>query len=184
MPPPVPETLAVPCRPAVAKYLRRTLHLAPGQAFRLTKKDKAGRLLYHLLRNPQQDRQYDAGVAAYPERFLVHVSQQMSWLSGCRHLTSQAVHDFNRHVEDLIELEFITMVTTLSAFGIVFETKQAALSFLALNGFTDEDYTFAALVQMYYRYRKAQKTAQKAMATAAQPYNYIPNCPAQLAQAL
>lgn len=172
----VPEVLTIPVRPAVAKFLARTFHLAPGQAFKLTKKNEIGRMLYHLLRNPQDDRGYAITEEGYPGRFPVTVSQHMGWLNGCRHLTDQAIHDFNRHVEDLIDTEFIKSVTMLSHLGIVFETKQVALKFKALYDLTEDDLTLDALIKSYYRYRKAEKVAHERR-------NHIPKCPAQLLQA-
>jgi hypothetical protein len=171
MVPPLPEVLTINVRPAVLKYLRRKLHLAEGQPFRLTKKCKVGRFLYHTLRNPQQDRQYSAAVATYPGRFVVHISQQLSWLNGCRHLTDQGVHDFNRHVEDLMEEEFITTVQALADHGIQFETKKVALRFMQSYDLTEDDLTLDALIKAYYRFRKAQYQA-------AQRLLHIPNCPA------
>lgn len=170
---PLPVYLVVPVRPAVEKYLRRKLHLAPEQAFKLTKKGSVGRVLYHMLRNPQQDRQYAASVAEYPGRFMVAISNQHAWLNGCRHLTDQGTHDFNRQVEDLIEQEFHTKLDTLSEYGIVFETKAQALRFMELYGFTEDDLTLDALIKSYYRYRKAQTLAQQRANSA----NHIPNCP-------
>jgi hypothetical protein len=154
----------------VAKYLAKKLHLAPGQAFQLTKKGQAGRLLYHMLRNPQQDRQY-ATVASYPQQFLVNVSPQLSWLNGCRHLTDQCVHDFNRQVEDMIEEEFITTLQTLANLGIEFEKKEQSLRFQRMYDLTEDDMTLDALIKCYYRFRKAEEEAQKRA-------NLIPNCPA------
>ena len=166
---PIPVCLTVAVRPAVEKYLRHKLHLLPGQPFQLTKKGSVGRLLYHLLRNPQQDRQYNITEAGYPGRFAVTISSQMGWLNGCRHLTAQGVHDFNRQVEDLIEQEFHTKLDTLAEYGIVFETKAQALRFMDCYGFTEDDYTLDALIKSYYRYRKAQGVARQRLA--------IPNCP-------
>ncbi len=167
----LPEVLTIPVRPAVAKYLAREFHLAPGQAFQVSKKNEVGRMLYHLLRNPQDDKGYSITKEAYPAHLLVTVSQHMSWLNGCRHLTDQAIHDFNRQVEDMIDKEFIKSVKMLGALGIVFETKKVALEFKALYDLTEEDMTLDALIKSYYRYRKAQKVA-------ADRLNHIPNCPA------
>lgn len=170
---PLPVALVVPVRPAVEKYLRRKLHLGPEQPFLVTKKCTAGRLLYHLLCNPQQDNQYDTSVAKYPGRLLVHISQQRAWLNGCRHLTPQGVHDFNRQVEDEIEREFHTTLDTLRNYGLEFETKAQALRFMELYGFTEDDITLDALLKSYYRYRQAErKAAARVVATAP-----IPNCP-------
>lgn len=175
---PLPVHLVVPVRPAVEKYLRRRLHLRPEEAFQLTKKGTAGRFLYHVLRNPQEDRQYTASVAEYPGRFAVTISNQLAWLNGCRHLTPQGVHDFNRQIEDLIEQEFHTKIDTLADLGIKFETKAQALRFMDLYGFTEEDLTLDALLKSYYRYRVAEYKAKERANSATD----IPNCPA--AQAL
>ena len=171
---PLPVYLVVPVRPAVEKYLRRRLHLRPEEAFQLTKKGTAGRFLYHVLRNPQEDRQYTASVAEYPGRFAVTISNQLAWLNGCRHLTPQGVHDFNRQIEDLIEQEFHTKLDTLAEYGVQFETKAQALRFMAGYGFTEEDLTLDALIKSYYRYRKAQLLAK----ARQQALGNIPNCPA------
>jgi len=173
---PLPVCLVVPVRPAVEKYLRRKLHLRQEESFQLTKKGSVGRLLYHLLRNPQQDRQYAVTVGGYPGRFLVSVSNQLAWLNGCRHLTDQGVHDFNRQVEDLIEQEFHTKLDTLAEYGIAFETKAQALRFMEGYGFTEEDYTLDALIKSYYRYRKAQRIGKERAVGAP----HIPICPAAL----
>jgi len=170
---PLPVCLVVPVRPAVEKYLRRRLHLAPEQAFQLTKKGTAGRFLYHLLRNPEQDRQYSVTVAEYSRRFMVTISNQHAWLKGCRHLTDQGVHDFNRQVEDLIEQEFHTKLDTLAEYGIEFETKGQALRFMDLYGFTEDDLTLDALIKSYYRYRKAQREGQQRAIASLN----IPICP-------
>lgn len=166
----LPEALTINVRPAVLKYLRRELHLAEGEPFRLTKKCEVGRFLYHALRNPQQDRQY-SGVAEYSAHFTVHISQQMSWLNGCRHLTVQGIHDFNRQVEDMIQRDFLKTVGTLAEYGIKFETKAVALQFMQGYGITEDDFTLDALIKAYYRFRKSKLEAQ-------QRPNHIPNCPA------
>ena len=171
---PLPEHLVVPVRPAVEKYLRRRLHLRPEEAFQLTKKGTAGRFLYHVLRNPQTDRQYAASVAEYPGRFVVTISSQMAWLNGCRHLTPQGVHDFNRQIEDLIEQEFYTKLDTLADLGIKFENRAIALRFMEHYGFTEDDITFDALIKSYYRYRKAEKEGKMRSSVNI----IIPNCPA------
>jgi len=158
----------------VEKYLRRKLHLRPEESFQLTKKGSVGRLLYHLLRNPQQDRQYAVTTATYSGRFSVNVSNQLAWLNGCRHLTPQGVHDFNRQVEDLMEQEFHTKLDTLAEYGIEFEQKAEALRFLGGYGMTEDDYTLDALIKSYYRYRKAQRVGHE---RATAPLN-IPICPA------
>lgn len=173
---PLPVRLLVPVRPAVEKYLRRKLHLHPEQAFQLTKKGSVGRILYHLLRNPEQDRQYAVSVATYPGRFSVAISDQQAWLKGCRHLTDQAVHDFNRQVEDLIEQEFHIKLDTLAEAGVQFETKQQALRFMDLYGFTEDDYTLDALLKSYYRYRIHERNALLRLTGSTD----IPNCPAAL----
>ena len=171
----LPEVLTINVRPAVLKYLRRELQLVEGQAFRLTKTCEVGRFLYHALRNPQQDRQYN-GVAMYTERFTVHVSQQMSWLNGCRHLTDQGVHDFNRQVEDMMKRDFLKTVNVLADHGVHFETKKVALRFMDGYGITEEDMTLDALVKAHYRFRKAQQTALNRQVS-------IPICPAPQLQA-
>jgi hypothetical protein len=153
------------------KYLVRTLHLEPGQAFQLTKKGTVGRLLYHLLRNPQEDRQYAISEATHPQHFVVHISQSMAWLEGCRHLTQQGIHDFNRQVEDLLEQEFLIMMDTLASLGIAFEHKKTALQFKERYDLTEDDYSVEALIKCYYRHRKAHRTAQQRRVV-------IPNCPA------
>ncbi len=133
-----------------------------------------GRLLYHLLRNPQEDKSYTITAEKYPEQFVVSVSHHRSWLNGCRHLTTLVVHDFNRQVEELIDKEFITRLKMLSEYGIAFETKAEAVRFQQLYDFTEDDLALDTLIKMYYRYRKAQKVA-------ADRLNHIPNCPAALA---
>lgn len=172
---PLPVRLLVPVRPAVEKYLRRKLHLHADEAFQLTKKGSVGRILYHLLRNPEQDRQYSV-VAGYPGRFSVAISDQQAWLKGCRHLTDQAVHDFNRQVEDLIEQDFHTRLDALADAGVRFETKQQALRFMNHYGFTEDDYTLDALLKSYYRYRIHERKALLRLMGATD----IPNCPAAL----
>lgn len=171
---PLPVCLVVPVRPAVEKYLRRKLHLRPEESFQLTKKGTAGRFLYHILRNPEQDRQYSVTVAEYSRRFSVTISNQRAWLKRCRHLTDQGIHDFNRQVEELIEQEFHTKLDTLAEYGIEFEQKAEALRFLNGYGMTEDDYTLDALIKSYYRYRKAQRVAHE---RATAPLN-IPICPA------
>lgn len=171
---PLPVCLVVPVRPAVEKYLRRKMHLHPGQPFQLTKKGSVGRILYHLLRTPEQDRQYSASVQEYPGRFSVSISDHRAWLKGCRHLTAQGVHDFNRQVEDLIEQEFHIKLDTLAEAGIKFETKVQALRFMALYGFTEDDITLDALLKSYYRYRIHERNALLRLNSASN----IPNCPA------
>jgi len=171
---PLPVYLVVPVRAAVEKYLRRRLHLRSEEAFQLTKKGSAGRFLYHVLRNPQEDRQYTASVAEYPRRFAVTISGHLAWLNGCRHLTDQGVHDFNRQIEDLIEQEFHTKLDTLADLGIKFETKAQALRFMELYGFTEEDLTLDALIKSYYRYRVAENKGKQ----RKEALENIPNCPA------
>jgi hypothetical protein len=177
---PLPIALVVPVRPVVEKYLRRKLHLGQQQSFRLTKKGTVGRTLYHILRNPQQDRQYTETVAAYAGSLEVSISPQMCWLNGCRHLTAQAIHDFNRQVEDMMEEEFHHKLDVLVEHGVKFETKGAALRFMDMYGFTEEDLSLDALLKSYYRYRKAQHTANSRANSATD----IPNCPAPEALAL
>jgi hypothetical protein len=170
---PLPESLMVPVRPVVEKYLRRKLHLGHEQPFKLTKKGTIGRTLYHILRNPQQDRQYTESVATYSGRFAVSISSQMCWLNGCRHLTAQAVHDFNRQVEDMMEEEFHHTLDVLARHGVKFETKAKALHFMEGYGLTEDDISLDALIKSYYRYRKAQLVAGERLNSAT----HIPNCP-------
>ena len=167
---------SIPVRPAVAKYLRRKLSLAEGQAYQLSKKSQVGRLLYHLFRNPQEDRQYIISEESHPGRFPLTISHQLNWLNGCRYLSAQGIHDFNRQVEDMIEEEFLTTVKTLADHGVQFETKQVALRFMSTYEMTEEDLTLDALIKAYYRFRKAQQTGQNRV-------NNIPNCPAPRLQA-
>jgi hypothetical protein len=174
---PLPIALVVPVRPVVEKYLRRKLGLGQQQSFRLTKKGPIGRTLYHILRNPQQDRQYVESVATYAGQFAVSISPQMCWLNGCRHLTAQAIHDFNRQVEDIMLDEFHHTLDVLSEHGVKFETKSAALRFMDLNGFTEEDLSLDSLLKSYYRYRKAQLRGKQVLESAAN----IPNCPLPMA---
>ncbi|MDO7849217.1 hypothetical protein Q5H92_22830 [Hymenobacter sp. M29] len=155
----------------MAKYLRRKLHLAEGQAYQLSKKHPVGRLLYHLFRNPQEDRQYVISEETHPGRFPLTISHQLNWLNGCRYLSAQGIHDFNRQVEDMMEEEFLTTVKTLAAHSVQFETKAVALRFMDTYDLTEEDMTLDALIKAYYRFRKAQHTAQNRV-------NNIPNCPA------
>jgi hypothetical protein len=171
---PLPVSLVVPVRPVVEKYLRRKLHLGHEQAFKLTKKGTIGRTLYHILRNPQQDRQYTENVATYAGNFSVSISPQMCWLNGCRHLTAQAIHDFNRQVEDMMEEEFHHELDVLAKHGVKFETKGKALAFMEGYGLTEDDLTLDALLKSYYRYRKAQQVAHERANSASN----IPNCPA------
>lgn len=173
----LPISLVVPVRPVVEKYLRRKLHLGQQQSFRLTKKGVIGRTLYHILRNPQQDRQYVEAVATYAGQFAVSISPQMCWLNGCRHLTAQAIHDFNRQVEDVMLEEFHHKLDVLLEHGVKFETKKAALAYMELNGFTEEDLTLDALLKSYYRYRQAQHKAKLRVNSATD----IPNCPLPVA---
>jgi hypothetical protein len=173
---PLPVHLLVPVRPAVEKYLRRKLHLRPEQAFQLTKKGSVGRILYHLLRSPEQDRQYSASVQEYPGRFSVSISPQHAWLKSCRYLTDQGVHDFNRQVEDLLEQEFHIKLDTLAEAGVKFETKVQALRFMDHYGFTEDDLTLDALLKSYYRYRIHERNALLRLAGAID----IPNCPAEM----
>jgi hypothetical protein len=119
-------------------------------------------------------------VAEYPGRFAVTISNQLAWLNGCRHLTPQGVHDFNRQIEDLIEQEFHTKLDTLAEYGVQFETKAQALRFMDGYGFTEEDLTLDALIKSYYRYRKAQVVAKERANSAT----LIPNCPAAEALSL
>jgi hypothetical protein len=174
---PLPVSLVVPVRPVVEKYLRRKLHLGHEQPFKLTKKGTIGRTLYHILRNPQQDRQYTETVATYTGSLLVSISPQMCWLNGCRHLTAQAIHDFNRQVEDMMEEEFHHTLDVLVQHGVKFETKGKALHFMEGYGFTEDDLTLEALLKSYYRYRKAQHTAHIRINSTTD----IPNCPVPLA---
>ena len=167
---------SIPVRPAVAKYLRRKLNLAEGQAYQLSKKSQVGRLLYHLFRNPQEDRQYTISEETHPGRFPLTISYQLNWLNGCRYLSSQGIHDFNRQVEDMIEEEFLTTVKTLAEHSIEFETKQVALRFMTTYDLTDEDMTLDALIKAYYRFRKAQRAGHNRAIN-------IPNCPAPQLQA-
>jgi len=173
---PLPVSLVVPVRPVVEKYLRRKLHLGHAQPFKLTKKGTIGRTLYHILRNPQQDRQYTETVATYAGSFAVSISSQMCWLNGCRHLTAQAIHDFNRQVEDMMEEEFHHELDVLAKHGVKFETKRQALTFMEGYGFTEDDVTLDALIKSYYRYRKAQQVAHGRVNSATD----IPNCPAEM----
>lgn len=170
---PLPVSLVVPVRPVVAKYLRRKLHLGPEQPFKLTKKGTIGRTLYHILRNPQQDRQYTESVATYAGSFDVSISSQMCWLNGCRHLTAQAVHDFNRQVEDMMEEEFHHELVVLAKHGVKFETRAKALEFMDGYGLTEDDVSLEALIKSYYRYRKAQQVAHERINSAT----HIPICP-------
>ena len=167
---------SIPARPAVAKYLRRKLELAEGQAYRLTKKSQIGRLLYHLFRNPQDDKQYTIAPETHSARFSLSISHKLSWSHSCRYLTNQGIHDFNRQVEDMIEEDFLATVKVLSAYGVRFETKQVALDFMKLYDFTEEDITLDALIKAYYRFRKAQNVGQNRM-------KKVPNCPALQLQA-
>jgi hypothetical protein len=173
----LPIALVVPVRPVVEKYLRRKLRLGQEQSFRLTKKGVIGRTLYHILRNPQQDRQYVEAVATYAGQFAVSISDAMCWLKGCRHLTAQAIHDFNRQVEDMMLEEFHLKLDTLSEHGVVFETKTMALRFMELNGFTEEDMSLDALLKSYYRYRKGEIRGKLTL----QSTTNIPNCPLPVA---
>ena len=155
------------------KYLCQKLMLAGNEAFRLTKKNQIGRILYHLLRTPQVDRQYAEQVGEYPACFHVTVSSTMSWLNGCRHLTEQGIHDFNRQVEDMIEEEFINRLEAVLAVVPGMQVKAFTLHFMALYGFTDEDFTPDALIKAHYRRRKA-RPYEKPVTKVIFP---IPNCP-------
>lgn len=167
-------TLSIAVRPAVLKFLQKKLELTgKTEPFRLSKRGQVGRMLYHLLRTPQTDRQYDCSVQQYPQSFQVTVSAQMSWLNGCRHLTAQGVHDFNRQVEDMIEEEFLNCLRVLRDFGVPVETKQYAKDFMSLYGFTDDDYSLEALIKSDYRRRKAQKQVVNPVHKAV----FIPKCP-------
>ncbi|MBC6988553.1 hypothetical protein [Hymenobacter sp. BT491] len=151
------------------KFLLKKLDLEGKEPYRLSKRGQVGRILYHLLRTPKQDRQYDT-VAQYPAKFSVVISPQMSWLDGCRHLTSQGIHDFNRQIEDMIEEEFINCLQVLRKYSVQVETKKYARDFMDLYGFTDEDFSPDALTKAYYRRRKALQNSLK------QAFS-IPNCP-------
>lgn len=175
---PLPVSLVVPVRPVVEKYLRRKLHLGNEQPFKLTKKGTIGRTLYHILRNPQQDRQYTESVATYAGTLHVSISPQMCWLNGCRHLTAQAIHDFNRQVEDMMEEEFHHTLDVLAKHGVKFETKSMALTFMQGYELTEDDVSLDALIKSYYRYRKAQQVAHDRVNSATD----IPNCPAEMPQ--
>lgn len=148
----LPVHLIVPVRPAVEKYLRCKLRLGPEGAFHLTKRVTVGRLLYHLLRNPQLDSQYNASVAAYSGRLLVHVSRRLAWHNSAG-LTSLGAHDFNRQVEGLIEAELHVTLDTLRSYGVAGETKAQTLRFMEQYDFTEDDITLDALLKSYYRYR-------------------------------
>jgi len=174
---PLPIALVVPVRPVVEKYLRRKLRLGQQQAFRLTKKGTVGRTLYHILRNPQQDRQYVEAVNTYAGQFAVSISDTMCWLKGCRHLTAQAIHDFNRQIEDMMLEEFHLKLDVLSEYGVKFETKTEALRFMEANGFTEEDLSLDALLKSYYRYRKGELRGQLSLKSTTD----IPNCPLPVA---
>jgi hypothetical protein len=161
---------SIPVRPAVAKYLRRKLRLAPGQAYKLGKTSQVGRLLYHIFRNPQEDNQYVIAPETHSERFPVTISHKLSWSHSCRYLSTQGVHDFNRQVEDMIEEDFLLIIQTLVDHEVRFETKQVALRFMAQYDMTESDMTLDALIKAYYRVRKAEEKAKNAG-------NNIPNCP-------
>lgn|GEM_PF-3168243 len=167
-------TLAIAVRPAVLKFLLKKLDLkGKEEPFRLSKRSQAGRLLYHLLRTPQQDRQYDMSVQQYPQTFQVVVSANMSWLNGCRHLTAMAVHDFNRQVEDMIEEEFLSCLQVLRQYGVSIETKQFAKNFMELYGFTEDDFSLDMLIKADYRRRKAMIAKENKGKSPV----FIPNCP-------
>jgi hypothetical protein len=175
---PLPVSLVVPVRPVVEKYLRRKLHLGHEQPFKLTKKGTIGRPLYHFLRSTQEDRQYTESVEAYTGRLEVHISNQMAWLKGCRYLTTQAIHDFNRQVEDMMEEEFHHELDVLAKHGVKFETKAKALDFMEGYGLTEDDVSLETLIKSYYRYRKAQQVAHSRINNTT----HIPNCPVEMPQ--
>ena len=167
-------TLTIAVRSAVLKFLLVKMDLkGKEEPFRLSKRSQAGRLLYHLLRKPEQDRQYDTSVEQYPQTLNVAISTKMVWMDGCRHLTAQAIHDFNRQVEDMIEEEFLSCLQVLRQYGVPVETKQYAKGFMELYGFSEDDITLDALIKADYRRRKALKAAENQLKPAVS----IPNCP-------
>ncbi|MCA8830165.1 hypothetical protein [Hymenobacter pini] len=166
--------LSIAVRSAVLKYLLKKMNLIGRQEpFRLSKSSQAGRLLYHLLRKPEQDRQYDTSVGQYPQTLTVAISKKMVWLDGCRHLTAQAIHDFNRQVEDMLEEEFLSSLRVLREYGVPIETKQYAKDFMALYDFTEDDISLDALIKADYRRRKA---AGQRLAPV-KPAVSMPKCP-------
>ncbi|MDF7810492.1 hypothetical protein [Hymenobacter sp. YC55] len=165
-----PELHVIPVRRAVLKFLEKKLVIENNEPFPVGKKSQVGRMLYHLLRTPQDDRQYDCSAEQYPVKFVVSVSHHLSWLNGCRYLTPQAIHDFNRQVEDMIEEEFLNCLRVLRAYGVQVETKQFAKDFMSLYGFTEDDFSLDALIKAEYRRRKAAERLQK-------PFFLIPKCP-------
>lgn len=164
-------TLSIPVRPAVYKYLHDKQLLSETGEFKLTKKGPVGRMLYHILRSPQTDRQYVIDVQQYSQTVNVLISDTMGWLKGCRFLTEQGIHDFNRQIEDLIQEEFMAMVLMLHRLGFQAEIKKVAVLFMDEYGFTDEDFTPESLTKAYYRRRKSREN--KVVPTLL----VIPNCP-------
>lgn len=153
------RTFKVPVRPSVKAYLERKLLLAPGQAFTLTKCGQVGRTLYLLLRNAEDDRKYGKWVKEFPDYLEVFVPDHMKFLNRCRFMTSQAIHDFNRQIENMMEEEVLTLMEHLEHLGLNPGVTATLDRFLSKYGLESDGQLFEALRRQYYRRKDSQKEA-------------------------
>lgn len=146
-------TVQIPVLPHVLKYILKK----HGGKFKLSRRHKEGKMLYHMLRNQQDIKRFDKQMEKYTNTLHVLVSVDAYKERACSSITPTTIYDFNNFIDATIKDEFIHYVETLSEANVGVTVDQMVDGFMGKYNFDDGDITPFVLKQCYYRYKRAQK---------------------------
>ncbi len=138
----LPSELAFPVRPYVRKYLVRHL----GEHYVLSRADRFGLFLFHLLRKQGRGAKKTGGKEKCSATFAIDLRNFPFRQYGLEELTSYSIFHFNEFVDELLKGELYMWVRAHATAARHRTTvKDAIVDFMVLYDLREEDISFETL---------------------------------------